>query len=188
MRDSVPATEEIPSCVSEKNLRARWEACCSHIAYANTCVMLELHQGIQHNSPELAQSMKCFEQIVAKAWRKEPANPWPRILANDAPRAIGDAFIACLGAIVLDGGYPAATEIMKKHVSNCETMPFPQVADAELCSPKGISCDSLLSRLSAADLQNVVRDARGTVCELACTPPPLSPLSTNEGASTTNTI
>ena len=70
-----PNPDEIPSCVSEKNLRARWEACCSHIAYAHTCVMLKLHQGTQHNSPELAQSMKCFEKMLRRRGEKNQQIP-----------------------------------------------------------------------------------------------------------------
>lgn len=153
----------VPVCANAKDLRDRWNACCSHIAYATSCVLMQLHKGIQHDSQELSRSIKAFAGTVHKAWKKD-ANPWPRILANDAPRAIGDAFIACLGAMVLDAGsgYLQAREVLIKHVQWCEKIPLPEVDIAEQCGPEDIT---------PTDLQGFVKDARGTVCEIAFAPP-----------------
>ena len=162
-KDNEDMYPKIPVCANAKELKDRWEACCSHVAYATSCVQLQLHKGLQHSSQELSRSIKSFAGTVDKAWKKDP-DPWPRILAHDAPRAIGDAFIACLGAMVLDGGsgYRQARDILIKHVQWCEKIPNPEVDYAEQCGPEDIS---------PADLLGFVMEARGTVCEIAFAPP-----------------
>ena len=75
--------------------------------------------------------------------------------------------------MVLDGGsgYLQVREVLIKHVQWCEKIPFPEVYIAEQCGPEDIT---------PTDLLGFVKDARGTVCEIAFAPP-APPLRPEEG-------
>ena len=117
-------------------LNKRRDACCNNVAYARTCVELGLHNAMIQGSPELERSVKAFANTVQhtlQAFEKTGENPWPRLLHHDAPRALGNTFVACLGAMVMDGGQfvqnpPSYTQVKKllvKHVQQCQNMPVP---------------------------------------------------------------
>ena len=80
-------------------------------------------------SSELQKSVRSFAKAVSRS--SNDANPWDRLLCHDAPRALGDTFLACLGAIVLDGAqgcqsysYLDAKKVLEWHVVNCKNMPI----------------------------------------------------------------
>ena len=110
---------------SPDGLQARVEACCNHIAYARTCVQLELHKSILLSSQELQLSVNSFAAVVKEADKQD--NPWPYVLANDAPTVLGHVFLACLGALVMDSGYRDAAKVLGTHVEKCLSMPLPAI-------------------------------------------------------------
>ena len=151
-------------------LRGRWEACCNHVAYARTCVDLQLHQGILMNSAELKQSVLSFVNVVARAKAKRDEDPWPRLLCHDAPRVLGDVFLACMGAVVMDGenGYLHAKEVLRKHVKECETMKLP---------PAMVPSQSVTERLQPEDMTEddkwrIFNSSHGTLGKRVCAPKP----------------
>ena len=91
-----------------ERLRKRLQACCNTVAYARTAVELGLHKGMLHGTPELQKSVRSFAKAVARSQEEFEKNrtnpyPWHRLLKHDAPRALGNTLIACLGATVMDG-------------------------------------------------------------------------------------
>ena len=115
---------------SEK-IRKVYNACCNNVAYARTCVELGLHKGMLHESKDLSRSIHSFAKAVARSKEDESAEKgWERLLRHDAPRALGNVFIACLGAIVMDGAhslsecsYSDARKLLIQHIRDCKDMP-----------------------------------------------------------------
>ena len=107
-----------------EGVRLSWEWCCNHTAYAVTCVDLKLHLGMLLDSPALQKEIYDFARgVQSKEFQCKASRPallayW---LEKGPPRALGDLFLACLGAMVLDGakGYDAATKVMSAHIQNC---------------------------------------------------------------------
>ena len=160
----------VHACQSSEELFTLWSACCSHVTYATSCVILNLHKGIRHDSQQLERSITHFANIVTQAslsFEDVENKPWPHILAHDAPRALGDAFIACLGAIVMDGsnGYLQARKILLKHIRLCAYIPLPNVGfkDQMLCKPESIT---------KAKLHELVSDGNFSLCALNLPPEP----------------
>ena len=116
----------VPSTHGE--FQERWEASCNHVAYAWTCVDLQLYKGIIAQSPALLKSIRSFVKVVARATNDpSPQMGWGRLLSHDAPRILGDVFLACIGAVVMDGGdgYLHAEEVVRQHVHECSTLELP---------------------------------------------------------------
>ena len=84
-----------------------------------------------HESTDLSRSIHSFVKAVARSKEDESAEKgWERLLRHDAPRALGNVFIACLGATVMDGAqgvqeysYLDAREVLVQHVKDCKDMP-----------------------------------------------------------------
>ena len=156
---------------SPEKLRKRLDACCNNIAYARTAVELGLHKGMRQGSPELQKSVQSFEKAVARFKEdcyKTGTNPWHRLLRHDAPRALGNTFIACLGAIVMDGAqcvdsYFDAKKVLEKHVADCKSMPINEDA---------VTRPQECGEQSSADLVAMLQDSRNTLCTRALAPPP----------------
>ena len=80
-----------------------------------------------------AQQLQAFEPRVGRNAPENGAVPselsWERLLRHDAPRALGNVFIACLGATVMDGAqgvqeysYLDAREVLVQHDKDCKAM------------------------------------------------------------------
>ena len=155
---------------SPDKLRKVLNACCNNVAYARTCVELGLHKGMQGGTPELTRSVQSFAKAVERFNQEklEGENPWPRLLRHDAPRALGNTFVACLGAIVMDGA-PAVQEnpildarkVLLEHVFNCQDMPI----SAKTC------VQNETPHLSWETLTSLVKDAGNTLFARVLSPP-----------------
>ena len=125
-----PAIDDIDLSSPEK-FRKVYNACCNNVAYARTCVELGLYKGMLQDSIDLSRSINSFVKAVARSKEDESAKKgWERLLRHDAPRALGNVFIACLGATVMDGAqgvqeysYLDAREVLVQHVKDCKDMP-----------------------------------------------------------------
>ena len=112
-----------------ESLKQRLDACCNNVAYARTCVDLGLHKAMLECSPELEDRVSCFVKVYSKANKKDE-NPWHRLLRHGAPRALGNTFTACLGAIIMDGAHGGESSayldikrLLVDHVQNCLSLP-----------------------------------------------------------------
>ena len=112
-----------PSCpgrdpdATAARLRGQALACCNHTAYARACVRMDLHEHILHTSPELQKAIDRFACVAQRAERDDAqrkaqreaggayvdASPAQRrLIGHDAPRTLGDVFLACAAAVFLD--------------------------------------------------------------------------------------
>jgi len=163
-----PIIDDIDLETPEK-LRKRLDACCNNVAYARTCVELGLHKGMLQGSPELARSVRIFARLVEttrEAYEKRGENPWPRLLQHDAPRALGNTFVACIGATVMDGAqgvqsysYLDAKKVLVKHVEDCKNMP---ISDSVTLRPHDSEDITLANIKSLKDSRTLFFNALGT--------------------------
>jgi len=105
------------------------DLCCNHISYAVRCVRLRLHEHIliSEENYHKQQWVKAFEPVVPGPDAKLMLNgeDWVKFVSHDAPRALGDVFLAAVAAVVLDAGWKTAKgeldDIIQKHVDECST-------------------------------------------------------------------
>ena len=129
-----PAIDDIDLSSPEK-FRKVYNACCNNVAYARTCVELGLYKGMLQGSKDLSRSIHSFVKAVARSKEDESAEKgWMRLLRHDAPRAIGNVFIACLGATIMDGAqgvqeysYLDARKVLVQHIKDGKDMPVMEV-------------------------------------------------------------
>ena len=129
-----PAIDDIDLSSPEK-FRKVYNACCNNVAYARTCVELGLYKGMLQGSKDLSRSIHSFVKAVARSKEDESAEKgWMRLLRHDAPRALGNVFIACLGATIMDGAqgvqeysYLDARKVLAQHIKDCKDMPVMEV-------------------------------------------------------------
>ena len=139
-----------------EELQLRHTACCNHLMYAHRCVLLKLHTWLQvptssDEEPEpdpgtdLLQNVAAFAAIVRRVdlWASRTAQqttwekgPWEHLVVHDAPRAVGDLFLACVGAVVIDTDWKHAKEelgpIVRQHVNDCISACAPLVDSQEV--------------------------------------------------------
>ena len=91
-------------------------AYCSHVSYANTCVLLNLHETLLDSSEELVTRVREFAELVRSRCG------WNRLFRHGAPRALGDSFLACVGAVAVDGAaQPTDVEqLADMHLEHCK--------------------------------------------------------------------
>ena len=106
---------DVIPCSSPKDMRCKLLACCNHVAYARTCVMLGVsNMCFQSVCDTFRNSVTKFTSAVqhAKSWRNLVRRTAP-------PKALGDTFLACVGAVLLDSHFSQAIPLMQQHVSLC---------------------------------------------------------------------
>ena len=78
---------------------------------------LGLHKALHHNAQELKPAVKGFAKAV------ERGADWEELIVRGAPKALGDVFLACVGAVVLDAavGRHAAShdKLLGTHMQHC---------------------------------------------------------------------
>jgi len=94
----------------------RMLACCNHSSYACSCVRIRLHDYLRHNSEALLASIDIFLQLCASDDGMDNRAP-----SCGAPRALGDVFLACIGALILDGAREKAEKVIEKHMEECRS-------------------------------------------------------------------
>ena len=146
-----PVIDDIDLSGPEK-IQKVFNACCNNVAYAKTCVDLNLYLGMQRDSKELRGSIRSFVKAVTKSKDDESAEKsWERLLRHDAPRALGNAFTACLGAIVLDGAqgvqeysYLDARKVVVHHINSCKNMPVMEKLPEKKENQSDCSCEMFI--------------------------------------------
>ena len=98
------------------------KVCCNHLSYACTCVRLSLHEnGLKVDSTPLKASIQEFGRLYRLVADRE--DPWPWLVSHGAPRALGDAFLAVVGAMYLDSNWCKAKDhvrtILIDHINFC---------------------------------------------------------------------
>jgi len=136
--------------------RQRMAACCNHVSYAYTCVRLGLHQMLQHDSNELGMAVRRFARAVDRG------ATWEELLGLGSPKALGDMLLACVGAVILDGGSCEADRLLEKHMELCHHFQ-PLLVDAQEVKPEDCSVEGLLE---------AIRRAGPTICGKVLAPPP----------------
>ena len=146
----------------------RKEAYCNHALYARTCVLLRLHLSLQHDADDLGRSVQSFADSVMEGGSSRQMLRF--LVSRGAPRALGDCFLACVGAVALDWeGMDHACSLVKSHLRLSAGAP------AALQTPLGLmlkeckSCSAAEVARSMSGLQECVR-----VSSLAPPPPPVS--------------
>ena len=111
---------EDTSCCSVKEMESRLMGCCNHVAYARSCVRHNLHVFLRHESDKLKQSISDFELAA----RSNNAT-WEQLVQIGAPKALGDVFLACIGAVIIDDQLDKVRPVIKQHVEDCCAFFFP---------------------------------------------------------------
>ncbi len=97
---------------SLEEYKRRVHACCNHASYARSCAQLQLPTLLRYESPELEMSIQRYLRATKRSQKACPP------LAG-APRILGDVFLACLGALVLDGQRIRAEMLIEDHTKYC---------------------------------------------------------------------
>ena len=157
--------------VAMEGLNVRKDACCNHLAYALRCVRLELHKYIQfgESGDQLKDDIATFERVAHRA--DTDVDRWARLVEHDAPRPLGDVFLAGIAAVVLDSNWRQAKSelgaLIKDHVNEC-------VPAAERASVPPLQCTA--ENTTVQELLRVVSDCcdRHVLGQTAVRAPPPS--------------
>ncbi len=175
--DVAPQDDELAMAAASDNyniMQQKKDACCNHVSYAYMCVKLGLHTALQHSgSAELRTSIKHFARIAERGERGDEQPPKLVELAEvgGAPRCLGDAFLACVGAITLDGvSGTAADTLLGEHLMHCAAF-----ADDRIPSlAKAAKLDEQASHEKFLEAVSRAGPAIGRAWTLALAPPPPS--------------
>ena len=161
-------------------LESRIKVCCSHIACVVTAVKFGLDIiSLQSQSPCLSPQFKKHVKYFALIAKRDLVNnlqkssdDWASVLAVGAPRILGDALHAVVGAIVLDqGGLEDALALVRDHVVDCAALQFPGEVDGKAV---------LALETNVANVLSALPTARCALNNLALAPPP-PPVGTDAG-------
>ena len=108
------AEPDVIPCSSPEDMRCKLLACCNHVAYARTCVKLGISDMLYHSSDTLRDSLRTFAQNVQNAKTRRAL-----VRCDAPPKALGDTFLACVGAVILDSHFCSAIPLMQQHVDLC---------------------------------------------------------------------
>ena len=111
---------EDTSCCSVKEMESRLMGCCNHVAYARSCVRHGIHGCLRHESDKLKQSISDFQLAV-----HSNSATWEQLVQIGAPKALGDVFLACIGAVIIDDQLDKVRPVIKQHVEDCCAFFFP---------------------------------------------------------------
>ena len=102
--------------------RDRKRALCNHLAYARSAVHLGLDLALQHNSDTVARSVMCFADQMRVLGRRKAYVSTDDLAQMGAPVELSDVFLACIGAIVMDGQglCMAVSGLMEVHIQLCQ--------------------------------------------------------------------
>ena len=134
------------SCENIESLRQRLLACCNHVSYAYSCVKLGLDKALHHNAAELKPAVKGFAKAVRGGATLE------ELIVRGAPKALGDIFLACIGAMVLDGPAwsRAHAKVLEKHMQFCASFKPTRPDLVQYRTPEDVEVHELLQFLNRA--------------------------------------
>ena len=145
------------------SLERRVKVCCNHVSYAASCIKSNIHVNMTCGSPvcpsvkELKENIRQFEKKMPR--EKNETTDWKRLFQAGAPKALGDLFLAVIGAITMDADTSEAHDMMEKHYKYSQ-----EIFDI---METGIADHSILCihdpkferELSNESLQQLLRDA-----------------------------
>ena len=146
-------------------------ACCNHVSYAARSVLLELQNPctkIQASSRiTLAPSSRNIRSLLKCEDVRSRRVAWQQLFKKGAPKALGDVFLAVLGAITMDSGYFEAEQLMLEHYQDSEEL-FQLMKNRGL--PAGIPVHDIMStnglrqlgKLSTGPVRDVPRGGNST--------------------------
>ena len=122
---------------------ATWErkcALCNHLVYARSAIALGLDLALQHNSDTVARSVMHFADQV-RAFGQKAHISMEGLAHMGAPVELGDVFLACVGAIVMDGQglCIAVNGLVEAHINLCQPDDTTADAQSEEQTPSGPS-------------------------------------------------
>ena len=103
---------------SFRAMQCRLQAYSNHASYAHSCVRLSLHNAINESSPELKEVVKNFARRMSRN-QSVKEKKWTQLFKSGAPKVLGDVFLACMGAIVMDSDHTEAEKHFAKHCNDC---------------------------------------------------------------------
>ena len=89
-------------------------AICNHVSCAKSCVKTSLHRFINESSSHLRHAVQKFEKRALR----EDIN-WIRLFTIGAPKVLGDVFLACAGAIIVESDHKSAELLFAEHYKDC---------------------------------------------------------------------
>ena len=136
-------------------IRCKLLGCCNRVSYARTCVDLEIGDVLQHSSDALTQSIHKFGRAVKRG------TSWQQLVAwSNPPKALGDIFLACVGAVIVDSDFSKVEQILRRHVKLCaDIQPELLLQCIEADPPADIDCETsqhVLHSAGAAIQSNTV--------------------------------
>ena len=128
-----PPKDSLRLVENHEAVQRRLRACCNHVSYAHSCVKLGLHKAVNHSAgKDLDDVLKKFAAKVLKSSELK----WQSLFKFGAPKVLGDLFLACVGAIVMDSDHMEADNLLSKHYNEC-------VGVSRVCSELGGASASL---------------------------------------------
>ena len=138
--------------------RRIWVCC-----YAARSILTELHESMNKDSRELEEAINRFDKEFKKLSQpkdqKERNVKWQQLFKSGAPKALGDVFLAVIGAIAMDSDYFEAEQLMLQHYQDSERI-FDIMKDREVHA--GIPNHTLMS---TNGLQQLREDFPQVRCE-----------------------
>jgi len=120
--------------------------CCNHVSYAARSILTELHESMNKDSRELEEAInrfaKEFKKLSQPKDQRERNVKWQQLFKSGAPKALGDVFLAVIGAITMDSDYFEAEQLMLQHYQDSEQI-FELMKNREV--PAGIPNHTLMS-------------------------------------------
>eukprot|EP00913_Durusdinium_trenchii_P004423 g4102.t1 len=104
--------EKDPGLFSLAAMYTRFWASCNHVGYAVSCLKHDLHKNLNFKSQHLQEIADHIDRLLKKYPKsekseKEPVK-WQTLFKLGAPKALGDEFLAVIGAITMDSDYNEA--------------------------------------------------------------------------------
>lgn len=108
--------EKDPGLFSLAAMYTRFWASCNHVGYAVSCLKHDLHKNLNFKSQHLQDHIDRLLKKYPKSEKseKEPVK-WQTLFKLGAPKALGDEFLAVIGAITMDSDYNEARTLMTRH-------------------------------------------------------------------------
>ncbi len=168
-----PPCRPAEACPSLEESQRRVLACCNHASYAFSCARLGLPAALRYESPELEVSIQHYVRRSASFVDGQTAPSPPA----GAPRLLGDVFLACVGALVLDGQRAKAEELIEAHRKRC--LVFEKGLESVVFEPRQLS-DTKPSDVFTITSMAVNHSGAAINGVVLAPPPPLPPSSAQE--------
>jgi hypothetical protein len=144
------------------SLERRIKVCCNHVSYAASCIKTNMQVNMTCGSPE-RPSVQELQDNISRFQKKmsceQTTTKWKQLFRAGAPKALGDLFLAVIGAITMDADTSEAHAMIKKHYTYSQEIfdiMETGIPDHRILSVHDPTCDR---ELSAESIQQLLRDA-----------------------------